>query len=174
MGKSSFKDNKLQLWQSAASCLWSPKHGNLVTCICDLKFHQLEMYSADQPCISNILWLLNNWWNKLYWLWAHLFMGDLAPRSRMFSSFNYSGKWCHSKQEILLFNTWRRGLWQQAFSSLTALWHQPGTPSSQHIMLLTCYTNCLALLLITLQASCSATLSDIESDMNWLFTGTWG
>lgn len=38
------------------------------------------------------------------------------------------------------------------------LWHQPGNPSTQHFLLLSCYTNCLVLMLVTLHASRRETL----------------
>lgn len=90
--------------------------------------------------------LLNNWWNKVYWLWAHLFMGGLAPRSRAFPSFNYSGKWCHSKQEMLLFNTCCRGPWQHSLSDTGKGIHPHSTLRCLHATLTALYC-CVSLLM---------------------------
>lgn len=106
--------------------LWS---SNPATCMSALESHQPTMFFSDLPFISQSFRLLNNWWNKVYWLWAHLFMGDLAPRSRTFSSFNYSGKWRHSKQDMLLFNTGCRVLWQH---SLLHSWQLSDTSQRIH------------------------------------------
>lgn len=106
--------------------LWS---SNPATCMSALESHQPTMFFSDLPFISQSFRLLNNWWNKVYWLWAHLFMGDLAPRSRTFSSFNYSGKWHHSKQDMLLFNTGCRVLWQH---SLLHSWQLSDTSQRIH------------------------------------------
>lgn len=94
--------------------------------------------------------LLNNWWNKVYWLWAHVFTGGLAQRSRVFDSFNYSSKWCNSKQEMLLFNTCYRSPWQDSLlhsddSDISRRIHPHSTLCCLHATTLTALYCCLSL-----------------------------
>lgn len=75
---------------------WSLNHVSRVLHMCICESQQVIISLSDKPWYPTSCRLVNNWWNKVHWLWA------IAPRSRAFSPLNYSGKRCHCKQETVL------------------------------------------------------------------------